>query len=198
MAVLAAALAARVPETRPTFDPNAAAVNLLHRVALRPGFGLFCGVAAMSGFLAFATLQARAVGVEAWSVVLLIFGTPVVFVRLVLAKLPDRVPPLRLAAAALGTAATGFVVMGALRTPAGLVTGAVILTVAGIKGASASQRAPGRPTLETDHPRYAERCLDAVTQKWMLIVGALVAVAVFVLLVVYGPGGSGGGSGGGY
>lgn len=111
-----------------------------------------CGVAAMSGFLAFATLQARAVGVEARSVFLLIFGTTVVFVRLVLAKLPDRVPPLRLAAASLGTAATGFVVMGALRTPAGLVTGAVILAVAGIKSASASQRAPGRPRLETDHP----------------------------------------------
>ncbi len=91
---------------------------------------MFCGVAALSGFLAFAVVQARAVGIEAWSVVLLVFGTTVVLLRLLFAKLPDRVPPLRLAAAALGAAGIGFVVMGSLRTPAGLMTGTVILAVA--------------------------------------------------------------------
>ena len=102
----------------------------MHRAAIGPGLALFCGVAAMSGFLAFAVLQARAVGIEAWSVVLLVFGATVVLVRLFFATLPDRVPPRRLAGAALGAAGIGFVVIGALRTPAGLVTGTVLLAVA--------------------------------------------------------------------
>lgn len=130
LAVLAAALATRVPETRPTRDPDVALPHLVHGAAIGPGLGLFCGVAAMSGFLAFAVLQARAVGIESWSVVLLVFGTTVVLVRLLFAKLPDRVPPLRLAAAALGAAGVGFVVIGSLRTPAGLVSGTVVLAVA--------------------------------------------------------------------
>lgn len=130
LAVVAAALATRVPETRPTRDPDAASVPLVHGAAIKPGLALFCGVGAMSGFLAFAVLQARAVGIEAWSVILLVFGTTVVLLRLLFAKLPDRVPPLRLAAAALGAAGGGFVVMGSLRTPAGLMTGTVILAVA--------------------------------------------------------------------
>jgi MFS family permease len=130
LAALATALATRVPETRPTIDPGAAPGTLLHRAAIVPGLGLFCGVAGMSGFLAFAVLQARAVGIEAWSVVLLVFGVTVVLCRMLLARLPDRVPPLPLAAASLSAAATGFLAIGTIRTPAGLVTGAVIIGVA--------------------------------------------------------------------
>lgn len=130
LAVLAAGLALRVPETRPDTGPEVSSGHLVHHAAIGPGLALFCGVAAMSGFLAFAVLQARAVGVDAWSVILLVFGTTVVVLRLFFAKLPDHVPPLRLAAASLGAAALGFVVMGSLRTPVGLVTGTVMLAVA--------------------------------------------------------------------
>jgi MFS family permease len=130
LAALATALAARVPETRPTIDPGAAPGTLLHRAAIVPGLGLFCGVAGMSGFLAFAVLQARAVGIEAWSVVLLVFGVTVVLCRMVFARLPDRAPPLPLAAASLSAAATGFLAIGTIRTPVGLVTGAVVIGVA--------------------------------------------------------------------
>jgi MFS family permease len=130
LAALAVVLAARVPETRPTVAPGAAPGTLLHRSAIVPGLGLFCGVAGVSGFLAFAVLQARAVGMDAWSVVLLVFGATVVLCRVAFARLPDRVPPLLLAAAALGAASTGFLAIGTIRTPAGLVLGAVILGVA--------------------------------------------------------------------
>jgi predicted MFS family arabinose efflux permease len=130
LAAVAAAAAARVPETRPATDPAPGPVKLLHPRAITPGAALFSGVAAMSGFLAFAVLQARQVGIEAWSVVLMVFGITVVGLRLVFATLPDRVPPLRLAAAALGAAAAGLVLIGAIRTPAGLITGTVILAVA--------------------------------------------------------------------
>ena len=115
-------------------DPGAAAIGapsqLLHPAATTPGVALFSGVAATSGFLAFAVLQARAVGIGAWSVVLLLFGLTVVALRLLFARLPDRVAPLRLAAAALTAAAVGLLVIGVLRSPAGLVTGTVILAAA--------------------------------------------------------------------
>jgi MFS family permease len=102
LAAFASLLATRVPETRPTVDPKLAPAPLLHRAAIVPGLGLFCGVAVMAGFLAFAVLVARAVGIEAWSVVLLVFGSTVVVCRVAFAKLPDRVAPLGLTAAALG------------------------------------------------------------------------------------------------
>jgi MFS family permease len=130
LAALAALAATRVPETRPTVPSAAESAQLLHPSAIGPGLALFTGVSAMSGFLAFAVLEARAVGIDAWSVVLLVFGLVVVLVRLLFATVPDRVPPLRLAAAALASAATGLVVIGSIRTPAALLAGAVILGIA--------------------------------------------------------------------
>jgi MFS family permease len=129
LVALAALLATRVPETRPTVNPDLPPTPLLHRAAIVPGLGLFCGVAAMAGFLAFAVLHARAVGIEAWSAVLLLFGGTVVACRVVFAKLADRVDPLNLAAAALGAVAAGFAVVGAVQTPFGLVAGTVVLAV---------------------------------------------------------------------
>jgi MFS family permease len=130
LALLAAVAATRVPETRPATPHPVAPARLFHPAALGPGSALFTGVAVMSGFLAFAVLQARAVGIEAWSAVLLVFGIVVVLVRLVFATVPDRLPPLRLAAAALASGAIGCVVIGSVRTPAGLLAGAAVLGVA--------------------------------------------------------------------
>jgi MFS family permease len=129
LAVLATALAARVPETRGPVDDDAAPTPLLHRAAVVPGLALFCGVAAMSGFLAFAVLHAQAVGIERWSGVLLLFGGTVVVCRVALARLPDRAGPVRLAAAALAVCGLGLVVVGAFGTPVGLVVGTVVLAL---------------------------------------------------------------------
>jgi predicted MFS family arabinose efflux permease len=135
LALLAAVLAARVPETRPVPDippvpdirPVPETPPLLHHAALLPGLGLFCGVTAMSGFLAFAVLHARAIGIDAWSLVPLTFGGIVVICRIVFATLPDRVPPLRLAGAALVVASAGLVLVGAAENPVGLLLGTVLL-----------------------------------------------------------------------
>jgi MFS family permease len=129
LAAVAAVLAARVPETRPTVDPDLPRAPLLHRAATVPGLGLFCGVAAMAGFLAFAVLQARAVGIAAWSVVLLVFGCTVVLIRLVFATLPDRMGPRRLAAGALGVMAAGYLTTGAGQSASGLLAGTILLAV---------------------------------------------------------------------
>lgn len=126
LALVAALLALRLPETRGEVSDTEVA-PLVHRAALKPGFALFCGVAAMSGFLAFAVLHARSVGVERWSLVLLVFGGTVVTCRILFATLPDRAGPLRLATAALVLGAAGLVLVGAVPTPVGLVVGTVVL-----------------------------------------------------------------------
>ena len=129
LAGVATVLALRVPETRP--DPvGRPASSWVHRRAVLPGFALLTGVAVTSGFLAFAVLRARAVDLEAWSLVLLGFGASVVLLRVVLATLPDKVPPLRLAALALVLAVVGLLVVGASGTPSGLLLGAVVLGAA--------------------------------------------------------------------
>jgi MFS family permease len=126
---VAAALAARVPETR---DPDAAASPpgaLVHRAAVVPGLGLFAGVAAVSGFLAFAPLHATRLGLDLWSVVPGLFGAVVLACRILFARLPDRVPPLRLAAAALGASCLGLLLVGVVPAAWGILSGAVLLAV---------------------------------------------------------------------
>lgn len=58
-----------------------------------------------------------------------LFGSTVVVCRVVFAKFPDRVTPLGLAATALAASAAGFLIIGAVQHPVGLVAGAVVLAV---------------------------------------------------------------------
>jgi MFS family permease len=125
---VAALLAARVPETRRPAPADTPPAPLIHRAALVPGLGLFTGVAAASGFLAFASLRADRLDLDLWSAVLGLFGIVVVACRLVFATLPDRVPPLRLAAAALGLSGAGLAV-SAVPAVWGLFVGAAVLGV---------------------------------------------------------------------
>jgi MFS family permease len=127
--VLATALATRVPETHVPATERLPAAPLVHRAALVPGLGLFTGVAGVAGFLAFASLRSTELGLHLWSVTLALFGVVVVTCRIAFATLPDRVPPLRLAAASLGAAALGLVVTATVPAAWGLFLGATVLGV---------------------------------------------------------------------
>jgi MFS family permease len=127
LAVVAAVLATRVPETLVRSDAAASPPPLIHRAALLPSLGLFTGVAGTSGFLAFAALHATQVGFQAWSVVLVVFGSVVVGCRILFATLPDRLPPMGLAAAALGACATGLTIAAAVPAAWGLLVGSAVL-----------------------------------------------------------------------
>ena len=129
LVVVAATLATRVPETLVRGDEAEPPPPLIHRAAVLPGLGLFAGVAAMSSFFAFGALHAIDVGIEAWSVVLLVFGSIVVTCRILFAKLPDRVPPLRLASASLTTCAIGLCVAAVVPAAWSLLVGAALLAV---------------------------------------------------------------------
>jgi MFS family permease len=94
-----------------------------------PALGLFTGVAALSGFLAFASLRSTELGLHLWSLALGVFGVVVVTCRVVFAKLPDRVPAMRLAAASLGATAAGLLITASVPAAWGLFLGATVLAV---------------------------------------------------------------------
>jgi MFS family permease len=127
LAAVATLLARRVPETLERGTGGRG--RLVHRGALLPGLAFLTGVTVIAGFLAFAVLRAREVGLERWSLVLLLFGGVVVGCRVVFADLPDRVRPARLASAALLALAAGAVVIAAAPGVPGLVLGSAVLAV---------------------------------------------------------------------
>jgi MFS family permease len=128
LALLAAVLALRMPETATRADPGAAGPRgLIHRAAVGPGAALFTGVAAMSGYLLLAGPYAEGMGLDAWSITFLVFGGVVVGLRVLFAWLPDRVPPLRLAAAALALIGAGLAITAVLPSLIGLVIGTVAI-----------------------------------------------------------------------
>jgi MFS family permease len=127
LAVVAALLILRVPETAPEAPKDAAPAPLIHRAVIRPGLALFAGVAATAGFLALVGLRATEINFRAWSVIPLIYGTIVVLCRVIFARVPDRLPPLRLGAASLAACAIGLVVLAGVPRPAGMLAGAAVL-----------------------------------------------------------------------
>jgi len=185
LAALAALLATRVPETRPVRDPDLSSAPLLHPLATMVGFAVCCGVGAMSAFLAFAVLQARSVGLDAYSSVLVLFGVTVVGCRLALARLPDRVPPLPLAAGALSVTAVGLLVIAAASSPSGLAAGTVIT------GVGSALFTPAVFALVFTQVPPAERASAAATVSLFLDLG-LGGGPVLLGLLAAGTGLSGG------
>jgi predicted MFS family arabinose efflux permease len=100
--------------------------HLFHRAALRPGAVLFLGLIPLAGFTAFMPLYVDTLGIGAGPVFLL-YGVLILVVRIVGARLPDRIGGLRAGAGALGLAAVGIGVVAAWPTVSGLIVGTVIL-----------------------------------------------------------------------
>ena len=127
---LAAVVAAIVlPETAPPSAADAPPSPWLHRAAIGPSLALFAGVATMSGFLLLGATHAGELGLEAWSLAFLTFGGTVVGCRLAFARLPDRVPPLRLAGLALIGCAAGSALYAAAGDLTTLFAATVVLGV---------------------------------------------------------------------
>jgi MFS family permease len=129
LAFAATALAVFIGETAPETSADAPPTPLFNPAAFGPGLAIFAGTAAMGGFLGFVALQAPRVGMESSGPILLLFGLVVVVCRVAFAKLPDRVPPFRLAAAALAVAAAGMILASVVVSTAGLLVGAGLLAV---------------------------------------------------------------------
>ena len=130
LSLLAAVVSWRLPLTGRAEAGADEPFVLIHRGVLWQSIGLFAGVAAMAGFLAFVPIYGRQdLGMAASGPVLLVFGLVVVGCRVLFAKLPDRVPPYRLAGAASVAVAAGMAVAGLERSVPGLLVGAAIMAV---------------------------------------------------------------------
>ena len=129
LAVAAAGLSLLVGETRAGPPPDAGERHFIHRPALAITLGFLASLVAMGGFLAFASLYAGRVGLANASIALLVYGGVVVVCRVVFARVPDRLPPLALGAAALGTIALGLALAASWPSPAGLLLGAALTAV---------------------------------------------------------------------
>ena len=130
LSLIAGLLALRLPLTGRNPEAAEGPLRLIHTGVLGSSAGLFTGVAAMAGFLAFVAIYARNdLAMAGAGPVLLLFGLVVVGCRIAFAKLPDRVPPFRLASAALALIAVGMAVVGLLPTGGGLYAGAALMAL---------------------------------------------------------------------
>lgn len=102
---------------------------LIHRPAIPILIGFFTSMFAIGGFLAFAALHARALGLANPSLPLFIYGAVVVVCRIAFAKLPDRLPKLPLGAVSLAAIGLGFAVVALWQAPVGLVLGVVVFAL---------------------------------------------------------------------
>lgn len=127
LAVLSAMLTFAIVEPeRAAADGHGA---LIHRPGIPISIGFFASLAAMGGFLAFASLHAAEIGMRNTSLAMVVYGSVVVVCRIVFAKVPDRLPSLPLAAASLVAMGVGLMIAAVVQTAAGLLVGVVILAV---------------------------------------------------------------------
>ncbi len=129
LALAAAALAVSLPETGTRSSVDSGPMRIIHPAALGPGLALCAGIVAMGGFLGFAALHVRDLGMESSGPVLLAFGMAVVGCRIFFAKLPDRLPPFRLGTVALVLTASGLAGAALFASVAGLLASAVVMGI---------------------------------------------------------------------
>ncbi|MFN8035855.1 MAG: MFS transporter [Acidimicrobiia bacterium] len=112
-------------------DPPRASVDvehrhLLHRAALGPGTVLALGLVGLAGFTAFLPLYVTEIGLTQSRFVFLLYGTLILAVRIVGARLPDVLGPIRAGTAALSAGGAGLLTMAAIPSLGGLLAGTVI------------------------------------------------------------------------
>jgi MFS family permease len=127
IAAVGLALAWLMPETAPSRQIGERA-RFFHPAGIVPGILIFLGVFGMAGFLAFVPVYADDVGLPA-SIPLGIYAGTVVVLRLLGARLPDRLGAVRLSGSALVATAAGLAIIGSVRTGIGLIAGTAIMAI---------------------------------------------------------------------
>jgi MFS family permease len=135
-ALLAAALAFRVPDTRGTERPAGRGDQagrrgrLYHPAAVLPGFVVAASVWGYSAFASFVPLYALQLGLGGSAPLFVAYSVVVIGIRSVGARLPDRLGSRLTSRIALTCSATGLATMAAWRSPVGLLAGTVVFAVA--------------------------------------------------------------------
>ena len=133
MALVATALVLLVPETAPgVLAPRPgprARIRLLHPAGFLPGVLILTGTWGMAGLFAFIPLHATDVGMEGAGLPLGVYALIVVVLRLVFAKLPDRLGAVRVSGGALAISAVGLTLIATLPGPVGLMVGTAVFAI---------------------------------------------------------------------
>jgi predicted MFS family arabinose efflux permease len=120
-----------LPETLPdraAADRPRGVARFFHPAGVVPGILIFLGVFGMAGFLAFVPVYVDEVGLTA-SVPLGIYAGIVVVLRILGARLPDRLGAVRLSGSALVATAAGLAIMGTIPSAVGLIAGTAAMAV---------------------------------------------------------------------
>jgi MFS family permease len=137
IAVLAVVLSWFAPETLPPSAraPQSTGQPLLHRRGIEPGLLLLCGVWGMGPFFAFLPLLADELGLGGAGTFFAAFALVVVGLRILGARLPDRIGAARLSGTALVISAVGMAMawfvpnVPAIPLYAGLLVATVVFAV---------------------------------------------------------------------
>jgi MFS family permease len=101
----------------------------LHRAGLPPGVILSLAVIGFVGFAAFVPLYVATIGLDGSRFVFALYAVIVLTVRILGARLPDRLGSLRGATGALSCIAAGMLAIAVWSAPAGLYLGTVLLAM---------------------------------------------------------------------
>ncbi|MFE5671607.1 MFS transporter [Agromyces sp. NPDC056523] len=129
LALMTAALVLTIGETSTTRTERGEPFRIVHRPSIPASIGFLTSLAAVGGFLAFASLHATRVGIVDPSLALFAYGTVVVVCRIAFARVPDRLPSLPLGAAALATIGIGLVLTAVVAHPWGAFAGIAVIAV---------------------------------------------------------------------
>lgn len=103
--------------------------GFLHPAAMLPGSVLLLGIVGFTGFATFVPLYVDEIGLDDAGPFFFAYGAIVLVVRIVGAKVPDRLGVVRTSTWALTSIAAGIGTVAAVATPAGLWIGTVLLSV---------------------------------------------------------------------
>ena len=131
IALIAVALSWIAPETLPPEERSEdhTGQRLLHRRGIEPGLLLLCGVWGMGPFFAFLPLLADELRLGGAGTFFGIFAIIVVVLRIVGARLPDRIGAAKLSGTALVVSAVGMLLAGLAPSFIGLLVASVIFAV---------------------------------------------------------------------
>jgi MFS family permease len=100
--------------------------GLFHKASIPPGITMGLGVLAFAGFQGFLVLFAQDIGIDHVAPVFLVSSVTVVVVRVLGARLPDRLGPVRGGSIALSLIATGLFMVSIWQTPTGLYAATIV------------------------------------------------------------------------
>jgi MFS family permease len=103
--------------------------RLIAPAAIRPGIILAATLLGITGFSIFLPLYGPEVGVDDVGLVFLVYGIVVLAVRILGARLPDILGPIRAGSIAIGSTALGLAVVASWHAQLGVVVGAVIIAI---------------------------------------------------------------------